>query len=74
MIGSDLKILINKRARMSPGKLAAQAVHAALTKYEIKHGSVIVLMASENKVKECSIVIKDAGKTELEPGTITAGI
>ena len=59
---------------MSPGKLASQAVHAALLHYGIEHGAVVVLMASPNKIKQLKTQVRDAGKTEIESGTLTAGI
>lgn len=59
---------------MSRGKAAAQAVHAALSYFNIDHGAVIVLGANKKKIESCKIVIRDAGKTEIAPGTVTAGI
>lgn len=59
---------------MTPGKIAAQAVHAALLYYKIEHGAVIVLKAPKSKIEKCRIKVYDAGKTEVEPGTLTAGI
>lgn len=69
-----MTILINRNISMSPGKLAAQAVHAALTYHGIDHGAVRVLMASPSKILDCKVQIRDAGKTELKPGTLTAGV
>ena len=86
---------------MSSGKLAAQAVHAALALPKMPHHSVVVLEVSNKKFEEaknmvcpvcveirlkepdpyCEIcnhtgkvqvrVIRDAGYTEVEPGTET---
>lgn len=62
---------------MSPGKIAAQAVHAATG---IKHHdymmSVVVLGVSDKKFNETveeekCFVVHDAGYTEVEPGTAT---
>jgi PTH2 family peptidyl-tRNA hydrolase len=70
-----LVLLVNRNIEMSPGKLAAQAVHAALNAYGIEHGSVIVLTASPTKItNECSVIIKDAGLTEIPAGTMTVGV
>ena len=71
---NGLTILINKNVKMSPGKTASQAVHAALAYFGIEHGAVIVLTASPNKIKNCRVIVKDAGLTEVQPGTMTAGI
>lgn len=69
----NVRIYYNRNVDMTPGKLAAQAVHAALAAYGIEHGSVVVLQGSKNKVTSMDAVIADAGLTELEPGTLTAG-
>lgn len=69
----DVRIYINRNVRMSPGKMAAQAVHAALNAHGIEHGRVIVLMGSPARINALPIQIRDAGYTELAPGTLTAG-
>lgn len=70
---ADVRIVMNGNVKMSPGKLAAQAVHAALKAYGIDHDSVVVLNGSKRKVEEMDVQINDAGLTEVKPGTLTAG-
>jgi peptidyl-tRNA hydrolase len=71
-----LKILYRKNLEMSPGKLAAQCVHAA-RRITIPEGirAVVVLGVSNTKFNEAKskalTVVKDAGYTEVEPGTET---
>lgn len=73
--GDDVTILLNGRAKMSRGKAASQAVHAALRAYGVHHGRVVVLDATPAQIREqCDVVIHDAGATEVEPGTLTAGV
>ena len=68
-----LTILAN--SNVTRGKYAAAAVHAALLHYGIDHGAVIVLGSSPTQIeKECSLIIRDAGHTEVKPGTVTAGV
>lgn len=72
-------ILARKNLHMSPGKLAAQAVHAALMlpASEIDaYTPVIVLMVTDRKFEEAKsrpgvIVVPDAGLTEVPPYTET---
>ena len=71
-----LKILYRKRLCMSPGKVAAQAVHAALRMP--KGGDtlpVVVLGVSDKKFEQqknhAEVIIADAGLTEVAPGTET---
>lgn len=69
-----LKIYVNSGANMSRGKYAAQAVHAALEAFGVHPKvPVIVLGATQDDILEKSVVIRDAGRTEVEPGTVTAG-
>jgi peptidyl-tRNA hydrolase, PTH2 family len=91
-----VKILVRKNLKMTPGKMAAQCVHAAIG-LGVKDPliSVVVLEVSDKKfnekyedtirklsnylhqigtspiLPEKSYVVKDAGFTELPPGTIT---
>lgn len=86
-------ILISTTIKMSPGKVAAQACHAAVgaiehTPYSLKSKwacegqTTIILKASEAEiltVMEAAArdhipfqLIRDAGRTEIEPGTLTA--
>lgn len=73
MSTSRVVVLVNDNVKMTPKKLAAQAVHAALMAYGIHHGPVIVLGASKRDVLAEPHVVFDAGRTELEPGTMTCG-
>ena len=75
-----IKILWRTNLNMSRGKLAAQAVHAALglaTLVELDPmAAVVVLGATNNDFKEAKEkhtcwVVRDAGRTEVEPGTET---
>lgn len=70
-----LVILTNDDLKMSRGKRCAQAVHAALMALGVHPGCpVIVLGASSKEIEACPVQIRDAGLTELEPGTLTAGV
>lgn len=77
-----LKILYRKNLKMSPGKIAAQAVHAAIgVKHDDNSLPVVVLEASDNKffeklreLESCKAsyyLVEDAGYTEVEKGTMT---
>lgn len=69
-----MMIRIANGNRMSRGKYAAQAVHAALALVGAHPGcAVIVLGATKDQVLSMPVCIHDAGATELEPGTLTAG-
>ena len=69
-----LIIKVRKDVNMSPKKMAAQAVHAALTLVESHHGGpVIVLDGTKRQIEECEVVIIDEGRTEVKPNTVTAG-
>ena len=81
-----LKIIYKKNLKMSPGKIAAQCVHAAAG-LSFTNGlmSVVVLGVSDNKWKEIMkelgvkgyvipfscYIVKDAGLTEVKAGTET---
>lgn len=71
--GPEIRILLNKNVTMTRGKACAQAVHAALQAFDVPHGRVVVLGAKPDEVAACDVVIHDAGRTEVEPGTMTAG-
>lgn len=69
-----LVILVNGDVKMSRGKYAAQAVHAALIAVGAHpHVPVIVLGAKRADIEALPIQVRDAGRTEVEPGTLTAG-
>ena len=70
-----LKIYYRKNLKMTIGKVAAQAVHAAAG-YGYQGGAeaVIVLGVSDRKfesIRSKGFVVTDAGVTEVEPGTPT---
>lgn len=74
MIERKLVILVNDRVRMSRGKYAAQAVHAALLALGVHpEVPVIVLGGSSAEIAKLKTTVRDAGRTEVEPGTLTAG-
>lgn len=72
--GED-RLTIWANSNTSRGKFAAAAVHAALNWYGIDHRAVIVLGAKPGDIEEHGLlVVHDAGRTEVVPGTATAGI
>jgi PTH2 family peptidyl-tRNA hydrolase len=73
---SKLRIYINRKIvdKASPNKIAAHAVHAALTAFGVHPGvKVVVLDKGPTVIEQMRVAIHDAGHTELEPGTLTAG-
>lgn len=69
-----LRIYMNTNAKMSRGKFAAHAVHAALLHYGVHPGTpVVVIGAKPRDIENMATVVRDEGRTELEPGTLTAG-
>ena len=69
-----VKIFYNKNLGMSPGKVAAQAVHAALLLHGVHPGyPVVVLAANKGRVEAQEAVIVDEGRREIAPGSTTAG-
>lgn len=68
-----ITVLVNSNVKMSRGKAAAQAIHAVLNMYGIPHGSVVVLGGSPAEIGAMPVQIRDAGRTEIERGTLTAG-
>lgn len=69
-----IKIFLNTNITMSRGKAAAHAVHAALTAAGVHPGlPVVVLGAKPRHILEMRTHIHDEGRTELDPGTLTAG-
>lgn len=65
----------NLQGKISPGKLAAHAAHAALAAYGIVYAHpIVVLAAGKGRVEAMPISIRDAGHTELAPGTVTTGV
>ncbi len=69
----EVRILVNSNVSMSRHKAAAQAVHAALAAFGIPHGRVVVLGGRPDEVAAMDVVVRDAGRTEVAPGTLTAG-
>lgn len=69
-----LRIYLNRKLDITPGKFAAHAVHAALLAFGVHPGvPVVVLEKGPTKIEEMRIHVRDAGHTELEPGTLTSG-
>ena len=65
----------NLHGKISAGKLAAHAAHAALAAYGIKYTHpIVVLAAGKGKIEAMPINIRDAGHTELAEGTLTTGV
>jgi hypothetical protein len=76
-MSEPLRIWWNKNlhGKISPGKLAAHAAHAALKAYGIEYDNpIVVLAAGKGRIEAMPITIHDAGHTELEPGTLTTGV
>jgi PTH2 family peptidyl-tRNA hydrolase len=69
-----VRVYLNTNANMSRGKVAAQVAHAVLTAAGVRPGlPIVVLGAKPSDIENKATVIRDAGHTELEPGTLTAG-
>ena len=71
-----MRIYLNRalKDKATPNKLAAHAVHAALVALGVHPDcKVVVLDAGPTKIEQMTTVIHDAGHTQLEPGTMTAG-
>lgn len=65
---------VNTNATMSRGKMAAHVAHTVLTAAGVHPDvPIVVLGAKPRDIEQMRTVMHDAGKTELEPGTLTAG-
>jgi peptidyl-tRNA hydrolase len=76
LLPMKLKLYYRRNLKMSDGKLAAQCVHAATgAKFPGGDMPCCVLSASDARFEElkgrAAYVVRDAGFTELPPGTET---
>lgn len=69
-----IKIVVNTNVKMSRGKMAAHVAHAVLQAAGVHpEVPIVVLGGKPRDIEQMTTFIRDHGKTELEPGTITAG-
>lgn len=69
-----IKVIVNTNVTMSRGKMAAHVAHAVLQAAGVHPDvPVVVLGGKPRDIEQMTTFIRDHGKTELEPGTITAG-
>ena len=69
-----LRVVVIANATMSRGKMAAHVAHAVLKAAGVHPDvPVVVLGGKPRDIQQMTTFIRDHGKTELEPGTITAG-
>ena len=69
-----MKIFVRSDLKLSRGKYAAQAAHAALLLVGAHPGGrVVVLGGKREDVEGASAVVTDAGRTEVDPEKVTAG-
>ena len=52
---------------------ATAAAYAALDYYRVKDVPLTVSGGTLSEIETCPTIIRDAGRTELDPGTVTAG-
>ena len=71
--GPEVRILVTTDVSTSRHEAAAQAVHAAPAAFGVPHGRVVVLGGRPDEVAAMDAVVRDAGRTEVAPGTLTAG-
>ena len=73
-------VLVNESVEMSPGKLAAQVAHVLVFQYmdtgivACRDETVAIEFVPQDQVERCRWVIRDNGHTEVDPGTVTAGL
>ena len=71
--GPEVRILVDTDVSTSRHEAAAQAEHAAPAAFGVPHGRVVVLGGRPDEVAAMDAVVRDAGRTEVAPGTLTAG-
>ena len=70
----ERRLVVRVDKNLTRGKACAAAVHAALMLLGKHPGTpVIVLGASREELHDNEVVVHDAGRTEVAPGTVTAG-
>lgn len=69
-----IRVFYNTNVDMSKGKLAAHVAHAVLAAAGVHPNvPVVVLGGKPRDIERMTTFIRDHGKTELTPGTLTAG-
>lgn len=69
-----IRVFVNSNLGWSRGKMAAHVAHTVLTAAGIHPDvPIVVLGAKPRVIEEMATHIRDEGRTELEPGTLTAG-
>jgi PTH2 family peptidyl-tRNA hydrolase len=69
-----IRVFVNSNLGWSRGKMAAHVAHTVLTAAGVHPDvPIVVLGAKPRTIEEMATHIRDEGRTELEPGTLTAG-
>lgn len=69
-----IRVFVNTNLTWSRGKMAAHVAHAVLQAAGVHpEVPIVVLGGKPRDIREMATFIEDEGRTELEPGTLTAG-